>query len=545
MEDRTQIIRKAVKLSVFKEWKPNSFLTFFKQFINTKIQYTLSIHNSESFIEIIFYFKISSEFSSEKMQKCKDLIQKINKNSSFGEFSIKDRQISFIEKIITIDLYPETWLIDILIKSIKYMKKKVEKYIFGFQKEFILSNNPEDIIAGCRNGNFLKPKVEKKFFRYTNEEFDKELEIIETIIEKEELLSIFFSFTNINYLQKFIVFGIDKNYSSLDFLSMTNHRFLKNLTKIVKFLNSINLFPTLALLIPLIKYNKNFDLFLLPTIKLQEFLMVSEKYDLDDSKLKSCYFNLLFEKYNSISEISNFENFSKNNSELFGFDFSVIKVAKNCGFDFMNIYYSHKSIRHPNFLEIYGICKTSDGFLIITEKYDPLSYFSYFTSNLNLNKFYESISEICDLVSYCNKKSVFQLFISYDYISYSNNKVKILPRFSNEIDYKILSPEELDSAEANYDKSELYRIGLLIYKVLLENNKEPAFLNVFTKNSLNILTHKKQIIQDRKTIPISKKAEEDYPHIAFVVRELLKFSPINRLDLLDLSKFMHQFINNS
>lgn len=161
-------------------------------------------------------------------------------------------------------------------------------------------------------------------------------------------------------------------------------------------------------------------------------------------------------------------------------------------------------------------------------------YFSsYFSENISekIPEFYSAILQIVNKISENPEKKI---FLSINNVAYSEGTIYLLQNEFSENDFLLSSPEELNSDFSQPQKSELFRLGLLIYEVALKKENQSKLLEKYLAECRTFEDYQRLLVVNKKIIPISNAVESKFPFLVQIVRELLQSSK-RRMDCEKLS----------
>ena len=416
-----------------------------------------------------------------------------------------------------------------LVLTIRSLKKVLNRFAPAFAMTFPDDFSILDILTGCKNITLLRPSTDFIRFAYDELEFNLEIAILNKSLQARAVKASSSVRCRNSFYQannKFQKFE-KKKFKPLNRDQVSSKEVYNYIEHIFDLLNQVSLFPDVPQLLQNLVTHNN-KVYVFPKKKLCEFLFLDPTSEKIKMNLPEAYISFAYSLSLSLDFLPFFKYINAHPRVCFGNEYSAIEIPAGQA----NRYQEFASILHENMLDIYGVYKDTKKYYLITAHFDPNSFASHFSdcSPDNFSEFYQVLLQVLSLIIYCSARGIYKLYICEESLHYSDGRVKLIPRFHKTEDFLIFTPEELSEEYKITPKNEMFRVGMLIYKIALEKFNNSAALDRFRARCNTFESYQDLMVNEEKNVPISAAVQQRFPFLVSIVRELCSHNADYRMD---------------
>ena len=484
------------------------------------------VREKHAFVELVLLAEMNIRNITNNVPK---IISVLNRKKGAGVFTLTvSNSLQYQVKFLVPKHLAVNEIKQVLVLTIRSLKKVLNRFAPAFAMTFPDDFSILDILTGCKNITLLRPSTDSIRFAYDELEFNLEISILNKVCRQEQLKQVLLLDVEIDFIKQTINFRIEKKkFNPLNRDQVSSKEVYNYIEHIFDLLNQVSLFPDVPQLLQNLVTHNN-KVYVFPKKKLCEFLFLDPTSEKIKMNLPEAYISFAYSLSLSLDFLPFFKYINAHPRVCFGNEYSAIEIPAGQA----NRYQEFASILHENMLDIYGIYKDTKKYYLITAHFDPNSFASHFAdcSPDNFSEFYQVLLQVLSLIIYCSARGIYKLYICEESLHYSDGRVKLIPRFHKTEDFLIFTPEELSEEYKISPKNEMFRVGMLIYKIALEKFNNSAALDRFSARCNTFESYQDLMVNEEKNVPISAAVQQRFPFLVSIVRELCSHNADYRMD---------------
>lgn len=462
-----------------------------------------------------------------------EILEILNRKINIGKFYQDNNSIICSETLYLLENLNKEQLVRFIAINLEKIHRNARKYFMCFISSILNLQKAELIVRGCRNIWKIFKAANDPYNTLTFDEFNEEINIIMALSRNDQTNQCFLRGCSMRISKNAIRY--DSNIRSAKKIlikDIFDTDILEKLQTIIDCMILLQVYPKIQEILKCLHIDYYGDLIIIPSKKIKDCVELCPYLGGQINMKRE------FIKY-AATNVLNFQDMDKgeflNQGIVFraGLEYCSIPIEDSG----IPLYLKYKSIRHPYMTQVYGLYNTQNANFMVTEKFLPNSFaHSFAATAYDKKKFARALLQLCDLIKHCRLIKVYQIFISLDHLSYCDNEVKVIPRACHKLNYIYLAPEELCPYQEDYTNSEVFRLGMLIFDVIFDKQKHSEELENYLKCSSNFESHYKQIIEEKKCLPITLTQDPEDNIFVELIQELCRLESQDRLNLESLSE---------